>query len=70
MFSDMFGLPTRAGPELVYSERDCLNMAIYAPNIPAPSGGFPTVVYLHGGSFKKGGNALPAQGELYEFDNQ
>ncbi|KAF9322807.1 hypothetical protein BG006_002042 [Podila minutissima] len=57
----MFGLPTRTGPEVVYSERDCLNMAIYAPSIPTPAEGFPTIVYLHGGSFKSGGNALPTQ---------
>ncbi|KAG0090206.1 hypothetical protein BGZ93_004388 [Podila epicladia] len=61
IFTDMFGLPTQVGPELLYSERDCLNMAIYAPNITAPAGGFPTIVYLHGGSFKSGGNALPDQ---------
>ncbi|KAI9240615.1 MAG: Alpha/Beta hydrolase protein [Podila humilis] len=61
MLSDMFGLPTCPGPEMEYSERDCLNMALYVPNAPVPSGGFPTIVYIHGGRYQKGGNSHPAQ---------
>ena len=63
MLSDMFGLPTHPGPEMEYSERDCLNIALYVPNAPVPSGEFPTIVYVHGGRYQKGGNAHPAQGE-------
>ncbi|KAF8925881.1 hypothetical protein BGZ52_006353 [Haplosporangium bisporale] len=54
----MVGAPTDPGPELTYSERDCLNLAIYVPNIPA-SEPVRTLVYCHGGRYRNGGNAHP-----------
>jgi len=62
MLYNMFGIPTCPGPELKYSECDCLNMAIYVPNIPAPSGRFLVIVYLHGGRLRQCDNAHPVHG--------
>jgi para-nitrobenzyl esterase len=38
-------------------EEDCLTLNIYAPRTPPPAGhtGYPTVVWIHGGSYETGG---------------
>ncbi|KAG0328824.1 hypothetical protein BG000_000299 [Podila horticola] len=60
----MVGAPTDPGPELTYSERDCLNLAIYAPNI-STSAPIRTLVFVHGGRYRNGGNAHP----ILDFSN-
>ncbi|KAG0314622.1 hypothetical protein BGZ99_007953 [Dissophora globulifera] len=48
----MLGLP---GPGFEFSERDCLNLNIFAPRLCRD---IPVICYIHGGS-NQGGNALP-----------
>jgi acetyl esterase/lipase len=46
-------------PTLVQSETECLNLNITLPNGSSQPGGFPVVVYIHGGGFAIGSNAWP-----------
>ncbi|KAF9209693.1 hypothetical protein BGZ49_002124 [Haplosporangium sp. Z 27] len=48
----MLGLP---GPGFEFSERDCLNLNVFAPRL---SQNMPVICYIHGG-LSSGGNALP-----------
>ncbi|KAI7826612.1 Carboxylesterase family-domain-containing protein [Gamsiella multidivaricata] len=48
----MLGLP---GPGFEFSERDCLNLNVFAPRYAED---VPVICYIHGGS-SHGGNALP-----------
>lgn len=52
----MLGIP---GPGFEYSERDCLNLNIFAPRCVE---GVPVICYIHGG-LTRGGNALPKNGK-------
>ncbi|KAI9240606.1 MAG: hypothetical protein BYD32DRAFT_458677 [Podila humilis] len=61
MLCNMFGISTCLVPKPKYSKRDCLNIAIYVPNIRA-SEGLPMTVYLYGGRLRQDGNAHPAHG--------
>ncbi|KAK3813215.1 MAG: Carboxylesterase family-domain-containing protein [Benniella sp.] len=47
----MLGVP---GPGFTYSERDCLNLNVFAPRCVEYA---PVICYIHGGRY--GGNALP-----------
>ncbi|OAQ25334.1 alpha/beta-hydrolase, partial [Linnemannia elongata AG-77] len=58
----LFGIPAvKDGFQYAFSERDCLNLAIYVPVLEAapPVGGIPVIVYIHGGKLRHGGNAHP-----------
>ncbi|KAG0014604.1 hypothetical protein BGZ82_001714 [Podila clonocystis] len=50
----MVGVP---GPGFEFSERDCLNLNVFAPRCIES---VPVICYIHGGGLKQGGNALPA----------
>ncbi|KAG0331422.1 hypothetical protein BG000_010928 [Podila horticola] len=50
----MVGVP---GPGFEYSERDCLNLNVFAPRCIES---VPVICYIHGGGLRQGGNALPA----------
>ncbi|KAF9325136.1 hypothetical protein BG006_011367 [Podila minutissima] len=59
----LFGMPAvNDGFQYMFSERDCLNLAIYVPVLEAspPVGGIPVIVHIHGGRLRHGGNAHPA----------
>ena len=49
----------RLGAYLPPQREDCLNLNLWVPAEPPPEGGFPVMVYLHGGSFTGGGGAVP-----------
>jgi len=49
----------RLGAYLPPQREDCLNLNLWIPASPAPPGGWPVMVYLHGGSFTGGGGAVP-----------
>ncbi|KAF9577493.1 Carboxylesterase 3, partial [Lunasporangiospora selenospora] len=49
----MLGLP---GPGFEFSERDCLNLNVFAPRCVD---NIPVICYIHGGGLEHGGNALP-----------
>lgn len=57
----MVGVP---GPGFEFSERDCLNLNVFAPRCIES---VPVICYIHGGGLKQGGNALPAYGECLFF---
>ncbi|GJJ77455.1 hypothetical protein EMPS_09814 [Entomortierella parvispora] len=61
--SKLFGMPAvNDGFHYSFSERDCLNLAIYVPDLTRaslPVGGIPVVVRIHGGRLRNGGNAHP-----------
>ncbi|KAF9294031.1 hypothetical protein BGZ88_004563 [Linnemannia elongata] len=64
----LFGIPAvKDGFQYAFSERDCLNLAIYVPVLeaPPPVGGIPVIVYIHGGKLRHGGNAHP----VYDMSN-
>ncbi|KAF9313548.1 hypothetical protein BG003_005086 [Podila horticola] len=64
----LFGIPAaNDGFQYLFSERDCLNLAIYVPVLetPPPIGGIPVIVYIHGGKLRHGGNAHP----VYDMSN-
>lgn len=64
--TQLFGIPAvKDGFQYAFSERDCLNLAIYVPVLEAPSpvGGIPVIVYIHGGKLRHGGNAHPVYGK-------
>ncbi|KAF9335981.1 hypothetical protein BGZ91_010229 [Linnemannia elongata] len=64
----LFGIPAvKDGFHYTFSERDCLNLAIYVPVLeaPPPAGGIPVIVYIHGGKLRHGGNAHP----VYDMSN-
>ena len=53
------------GPGCEYSEKECLNLAIYVPIVDhMPDGGLPVVCVIHGGKNTNGGNANPTLGKL------
>jgi len=52
----MLGVP---GPGFTYSERDCLNLNVFAPRCVEH---VPVICYIHGGRY--GGNALPKNGTV------
>jgi len=49
----------RLGAYLPPQREDCLNLNLWVPAEPPPEGGWPVMVYLHGGSFTGGGGAVP-----------
>ena len=53
------GLTARFGGYLPPQEEDCLQVQVYFPLRPPPPGGFPVMVFLHGGSFLSGSGAEP-----------
>jgi hypothetical protein len=53
----MLGLP---GPGFEFSERDCLNLNVFAPRCIV--GQVPVICYIHGG-LSQGGIALPKHGK-------
>jgi len=62
---DKAGMPAvNDGFPYLISEQDCLNLAIYVPDLaaPPPTGGIPVVVHIHGGRLRHGGNAHPVYG--------
>ncbi|KAF9420696.1 hypothetical protein BGZ76_004063 [Entomortierella beljakovae] len=64
----LFGIPAvNDGFHYLFSERDCLNLGIYVPILeaPPPVGGFPVIVFIHGGKLRHGGNAHP----VYDMSN-
>ncbi|KAK5815719.1 Alpha/Beta hydrolase protein [Linnemannia elongata] len=59
LMTDLNGLPT-VMDGFKYSERDCLNLDIYAPVLKTkPEKGIPVMVLMHGGKFRHGGNGHP-----------
>lgn len=61
--TDLNGLPT-VMDGFKYSERDCLNLDIYAPVLKTkPEKGIPVMVLMHGGKFRHGGNGHPMFGK-------
>ena len=49
----------RLGAPLPPQSEDCLNLNLWVPSEAPPEGGWPVMVYLHGGSFTGGGGAVP-----------
>ncbi len=49
----------RLGAPLPPQSEDCLNLNLWVPLSAPPPGGFPVMVYLHGGSFTGGSGASP-----------
>ena len=49
----------RLGAKLPPQSEDCLNLNLWIPVGAPPEGGWPVMVYLHGGSFTGGGGAVP-----------
>ncbi len=49
----------RLGAYLPLQKEDCLNLNVWMPLFPPPPGGFPVMVFIHGGSFTGGGGAVP-----------
>ncbi len=52
-------LEIRLGAYLPPQSEDCLNLNLWIPESPPPPGGWPVMVFLHGGSFTGGGGAVP-----------
>jgi len=52
-------IEVRLGAPLPPQSEDCLNLNLWVPESPPPEGGFPVMVYLHGGSFTGGSGASP-----------
>lgn len=52
-------LEIRLGAYLPPQSEDCQNLNLWIPDAPPPEGGWPVMVYLHGGSFTGGGGAVP-----------
>ena len=47
-------------PEPVVPGEDCLHVNVWTPDARGgPEGGFPVLVWIHGGSFQNGSNAVP-----------
>lgn len=53
------GVTARLGGSLPPGREDCLALNIYLPAQVPPPGGFPVMVYLHGGGFTSGAAAEP-----------
>ncbi len=53
------GLLQRLGGWLPPQEENCLNLNLFLPLDPPPPGGWPVLVFLHGGSFASGSGAEP-----------